>query len=69
MIAHLLIACGVIAVLIIYGEVRYESGYQRRIADRKQFEGLMNAAISRSVDLAEADMAARAFVAELERAK
>ena len=32
MIAHLLIACGVIAVLIIYGEVRYESGYQRRIA-------------------------------------
>ena len=66
MIAHLLIACGVIAVLIIYGEIRYECGYQRRIADRAQFDKLMNAALVRSIDMAEADIAARALIAQLE---
>ncbi len=68
MIAHLFIACGVTIVLIVYGEIRYESGYQRRIADRKQFEALTNAAIARSIDLAEANLAAREFIASLERA-
>ncbi len=68
MIAHFLIACGVTIVLIVYGEMRYESGYQRRIKDRETFEQLVNDRIAKSIDLAEADLAAREFIASLERA-
>ncbi len=68
MIAHLLIAGGVVAVLIVYGEIRYESGYQRRIKDRETFEHLVNERIAKSVDLAGAGLAAREFIASLERA-
>ena len=67
MIAHLFIAGGVVAVMLIYGAVQYERGYQARIQDRARFEALTNAAIARSIDLAEADIAARRFIASLER--
>ena len=67
MIAHLFIAGGVVAVMLIYGAVQYERGYQRRIEDRARFEAMTNAAIARSVDLAEADIAAKRFIADLER--
>ncbi len=67
MIAHLFIVGGVIAVMLIYGAVQYERGYQQRIQDRARFDALTNAAIARSVDLAEADIAARRFIASLER--
>ena len=67
MIAHLFIVGGVIAVMLIYGAVQYERGYQRRIEDRARFEAMTNAAIARSVDLAEADIAAKRFIADLER--
>ncbi len=67
MIAHLLIAGGVAATMLLYGAIQYERGYQRRIVDRARFERMMNEAISRSVDLAEADIAAKRFIADLER--
>ena len=67
MIAHLLIAGAVAATMLIYGAIQYERGYQRRIEDRARFERMMNEAISRSVDLAEADIAAKRFIADLER--
>ena len=67
MIAHLLIAGAVAATMLIYGAVQYERGYQQRIQDRARFDALTNAAIARSVDLAEADIAARRFIASLER--
>ena len=67
MIAHLLIAGGVAATMLLYGAIQYERGYQRRIEDRARFEAMTNAAIARSVDLAEADIAAKRFIADLER--
>ena len=69
MIAHLLIAGVEAAFVILFGAVQYERGYQARIVDRARFDALMNAAISRSIDLAEADIAAKRFVAEMERGK
>ena len=53
--------------MLIYGAVQYERGYQARIEDRARFEAMTNAAIARSVDLAEADIAAKRFIADLER--
>ena len=67
MIAHLLIAGAVAATMLVYGAIQYERGYQARIVDRVRFESMMNEAISRSIDLAEADIAAKRFIAELER--
>ena len=67
MIAHLLIAGVEAAFVILFGAVQYERGYQARIVDRARFERLTNAAIARSVDLAEADIAAKRFIADLER--
>ena len=67
MIAHLLIAGAVAAAMLIYGAIQYERGYQRRIEDRARFESMTNEAISRSIDLAEADIAAKRFIAEMER--
>ena len=67
MIAHLLIAGVEAAFVILFGAVQYERGYQARIADRARFDALMNEAISRSIDLAEADIAAKRFIADLER--
>ena len=67
MIAYLVIAGGVAATMLLYGAIQYERGYQRRIVDRARFERMMNEAISRSVDLAEADIAAKRFIADLER--
>ena len=69
MIAHLLIAGAEAAFVILFGAVQYERGYQARIADRARFEQMANAAIARSIDLAEADIAAREFIAEMERGK
>ena len=67
MIAHLIIAGSVAATMLIYGAVQYERGYQARIEDRARFDAMTNAAIARSIDLAEADIAARRFIASLER--
>ncbi len=67
MIAHLLIAGVEAAFMVLFGAVQYERGYQARIVDRARFERLTNAAIARSLDLAEADIAARRFIAEQER--
>ena len=66
MIAHLLIAGVEAAFVILFGAVQYERGYQARIVDRVRFESMMNEAISRSIDLAEADIAAKRFIAETE---
>ena len=67
MIAHLLIAGVEAAFMVLFGAVQYERGYQARIQDRARFEAMTNAAIARSIDLAEADIAARRFIAEQER--
>ena len=67
MIAHLLIAGGVAATMLIYGAVQFERGYQRALAERARFDIMAAKAISRSVDLAEADIAAKRFIASLER--
>ena len=67
MIAYLLIASGVAVTMLVYGAVQYERGYQQRIQDRARFDAMTNAAIARSIDLAEADIAARRFIASLER--
>ena len=67
MIAHLLIAGVEAAFVILFGAVQYERGYQARVHDRARFEAMTNAAIARSVDLAEADIAAKRFIADLER--
>ena len=67
MIAYLLIAGGVAVTMLVYGAVQYERGYQQRIQDRARFDAMTNAAIARSIDLAEADIAARRFIASLER--
>lgn len=53
--------------MLVYGAVQYERGYQQRIQDRARFDAMTNAAIARSIDLAEADIAARRFIASLER--
>ena len=67
MIAHLLIGGVEAAFGILFGAIQYERGYQARIVDRARFDALMNEAIARSLDLAEADIAARRFIAEQER--
>ncbi len=67
MIAHLLIAGSVAATMLVYGTIQYERGYQARIVDRARFDAMMNDAIARSIDLAEADIAAKRFIASLER--
>ena len=67
MIAHLLITGVEAAFMVLFGAVQYERGYQARIVDRARFESMMNEAISRSVELAEDDIAAKRFIADLER--
>ncbi len=53
--------------MLVYGTIQYERGYQARIVDRARFDAMMNDAIARSIDLAEADIAAKRFIASLER--